>query len=62
MPQPLKPECPRARAPQQEKPLLGEACAPQLGSRLALCNQRKAHAATKTPPSQKEKQTSKIIF
>ena len=43
-----KPARPRVRDPQQEKPPQREACALQLESSPALCNQKKAREAAKT--------------
>ena len=46
---------PRARGPQQEKPLEGGAHAPQLESRPCSPQPEKAHATTKTQYSQKRR-------
>ena len=51
--------CPKAHAPQQEKPLQWEACALQLERSPTCSNQRKAQAVMKTKRSQKLKKKKK---
>ena len=52
--QPLKPEFPRAHAVQGEKPLRGEACAPEWRA-VPTHHRESPRAATKTECSKKEK-------
>ena len=52
---------PRARAPQQEKPLLWEACAPQLESSPHLLQLEKALAQWVRPRAAKDLKTKKTL-
>ena len=51
----LKPECPGASAPQKEKPLQREACAPQLENALCSLHREKACAQQERPSTAKNR-------